>query len=272
MGDVLKYSTLASWITSLNTVRSKLSLTSYSDSSTSAATVAKASAVNNYLASINALRSNTYGSYGVYAISNPETINTDDIIDDDIVTKIESTLSDLNNICANTLSDLTSTSGFSIQGTTLTGFSRTSFTRTFAPSHTNCAFNSANNSNFTDFSPDSLVSGFSNFSDGSDAYYGDFNRNTSNGTDSPFNSYFNTANSDCNLCVNFECSEFSNCATFSNFNDECSNFSNCTTNVNFSNFNNNTNYSPNQTCSNTCSNTGTVNTLTAKYSGFAVRT
>lgn len=272
MGDVLKYSTLSSWITSLNTVRNKLSLSAYSDSSTSAGKVAKASAVNNYLASINALRSNTYGSYGVYAISNPETVSANNVVDDVIVTKIENTLSDLNRICANTLTGITSTSGFSIQGTTLTGFSRTSFTRTFTPTYTNCAFEAANNGKCTNFSPDFADPGCSNFNDGSDAYYGDFNRNTSNGTDNPFSSMFNTPDGDCNLCVNYQCSEFGQCGNFNNFNDVCDNFGNCVTNVNFNNFNNNTNYSPNQSCTNTCSDTGTINTLTAQFSGFAVRT
>lgn len=294
MGDVFKYSTLASWISSLNTVRNNLSLTNYSDSSTAAGSVAKASAINSYLASINALRSNTYGAYGVYSISNPETIATNSVIDDDIVTKIDTTLADLKTICANDLSNLTSTSGFSLQNIS-TSFSRTSFTRTLVASNTNFADNSANNSNNTDFNPDFCTFNSANFAQFSDDFSADFcrtnftnllfdstnfNKNTSFSTDNPFSSNFNTPNSDdsndndCNFCIDFNetCSNCTDRTRFSDFSDACSNNTNCVTNTNCQNFSDMTNFTPNQTCSNTCGVTGTINTLTALFAGFAVRT
>ena len=273
---VLKYSTLASWISSLNTIRTNLSLTQYTDSATKADTVAKASAVNNYLNSINNLRSNKYGAYGVYAISNPESVSG--VIDDNIITKIDTTLSDLAHICANDLTRLTSTSGFSLENIQ-TSFSVTSFTRTLVAANTNFVNQSNNGNCTTNFSPDFCDHFSTNMSNELDwtpqdcMYFSDFNKNTSFATDNPYGSNFNTPMGDCNVCIDYSrtCFNFENCTTNTDFTDACSNFGNCVTNTDCSNQSNLTNFNPNTSCSNTCNKTSTVNTLTPQYSGFAVR-
>ena len=290
MGDVIKHSTLDSWISTLNTVRANLSLTQYSTTS-AAGQIAKAEAITNYLASINSLRNNTYGAYGVYAISNPEKVLADTVINDDIHTKINSTLNDLLTICANDLTGLSATSGFSLEGVTTT-FSRTSFSRILDAGFTNKS-NFSDNSNY---SPDNGCAFFSDncsdtgytaeFDCGSD--WSDFTDNVGNcnrdtifstnaGSDSTFfNVPFSNMIGDCSQesrCFQFaRFSDFS--ADFARFSgnfdvDTCVTNSNCTT---FTQDATNTNFDTDSVCNNTCAVTNTMNTLTPIFAGFAVRT
>lgn len=290
MGNIVKYQTLSSWISSLNTIQNKLSVSPYSEGTgASVGKQVKAQTVTNYLNSINSLRSNTYGAYGVYAISNPEKVNQETIIDDNIGTKIDITLRDLATLCANTLQNVPTVTGFSLQGTFISGFSRTSFSRETVTSFSDKS-NNSNDSNDTDFSD--ACSKFTDFNEDSNhdfnfasnctdfAENSDFNKNTSFSTDNPFNSHFNTPNSDCsNFEIDSFCGQGGGCSQDTDkafctdfYPDTCSDNSNCSVNSKCLNFSDMTNFNPNSVCTNTCNNSGTVNSLTSLFTGYAVRT
>ena len=296
--DTFKYSTLSAWIDSLNTVRKNLSLTQYSDSSAKQGQTAKSSSITNFLSSLNALKSNKYGSYATFTISNSSSVSSGKtIVALDIEgDKIDATLASLKKICGNDITGVSNTSGFSLVGTFVSGFSRASFSRTLVTSNSNFS----NDSQFTDntnFSPDQC----SNDSDFSDcSFFTDMSRfsdnygcdnNTRYGRDTSFSTCnqggnSNTPDKDCTKfsdsgdCVNHtDCaldnksSGDSNCYKQSNFSETCPKFSDCSNFSQATGDSNNTNFSPNSgTCDNTCSVGGTINTLTTLFSGFAVKT
>lgn len=296
--DTFKYSTLSTWIDSLNTVRKNLSLTQYSDSNAGQGQTAKSSSITNFLSSLNTLKNNKYGSYATFTVSSSSSVSSGKtIVALDVEgDKIDATLASLRKICGNDVTGVSNTSGFSLVGTFVSGFSRTSFSRTLVTSNSNFS----NDSQFTDntkFSPDSCskdtdfsdCSFFTDMTKFSDVYGCD--NNTRYGRDTSFStcsqgSNSNTPNKLCfefsesgscvdnaDCALNSQSSGDSNCSKQSNFSETCTKFSDCSNFSQATGNSNNTNFSPNNgTCDNTCSVGGTINTLTTLFSGFAVKT
>lgn len=287
--NIIQYQTLSDWISSLNTIRTNLSAGTYTDiTGASVDSTAKASTINNYLAAINELRNNSYGTYGVYAISNPESVTVGTLIKDDINSKIDATLQDLSTLCGNTVKNVAS-SGFSLQGAFVSGFSRTSFSQTLITSFSDFSNNSADKTKFTDFNDEcAFFSKKANFSD--EMFFSDHctekgtyctnkQMNTSFSTDTE--GFFsntsknqfsrNTVFTDCTEDPVFsKDTEFSKDTDFSP--DTCNNTTKFSNNSNDSVFSDMTNFNPNSSCDNTCSITGTTNSLTSLFTGYAVRT
>lgn len=278
--DPFKYSTLSDWINSLNTVRRNLSLTQYSDSNAGQGKTAKSSSITNFLSSLNALKSNTYGSYATFTTSNTSAVSSGKtIVALDVEgAKIDATLASLKRICKNEVTNVNNFTSFSLEVTS-TGFSRASFSQVLV-SDTQFSRDS-NFTKFTDFGEDcSNCSNFSKETKGNEQFVG-FSQETEFRAHTGFTTcnLGNNRNTDFFKCTDNAQAHFAQEAFYgdksdnardSDFSDRgCTDNSNCSVQNNFSEC---SNFAPNESCPNTCSKTGTTNTLTQQFSGFAVRT
>lgn len=260
MASILRAATANEWWDSLNTVRTKLGLSSATDRFTTDK-IAMSEDLNTYINNMNGLKSNTYGQYASWTTIS--TVADNNIIKEDVGTRISSMLTVLNKLCPNTVTaEGGMSTSFAVEGTTVsTNFSVTSFSQTL-----DCSRN-GRNTNFSDASDCSRCgrrSGTSNFSN-TGCSFSTSNSYTGNRTESSFQGRSNTSNQNRTNQTNNSQSANSN---FSDFG------TNGTTNTNNSRASetNNTRFSQSQAAG--CNNTATSNSVTANsnvFTGFAVR-
>ena len=260
MASVLRAASANEWWDNLNTVRTKLGLSTVSGSF-GTDNIAKNSDMNNYVTNMNALKDNTYASYAEWMTLSAPGANY--IIKESLKTNVDTMADRLLKICPNTV---TANGGmatsFSVEGTrTSTSFSVTSFTKTLDCSREAVAGNSNRCTNCTDCG---RRTGTTYSNTGCSFRASNCSGNTGNSTERSYNGLSNTSR------TNFSKQENNSQRANSNFSDFTRNtrFSRqaTTSNTNFTRFS--------ETRANPCNNTATTNSVTAQtnvFTGFSVR-